>query len=857
MPYLPVWFRDGGEDLKEESIVLRTWFNESPDVLYLTPNKEVILSGWMETADEFYGRFTMSEIEAHIYDDTKIWVGTLMGARFTLDRNSDEELIKEYGLEYETKGKKKILKYENDRIRLRADKREPTLPYKLRPEGENKDKIALYLCSFLPFGKEGYDYKTNTMGLDAVLGMDITGELYAKSIITGMWIPLYYSLDIMESVSRFYNYGQSHTIFSDDWNLKIMEISAGNKKRAKDKSDDFYRYAYKKDKTNGIADLGAKKLIKTLCIWRTEDEQNGLMGELLSKKGRMPSDYVANDFDPSSQREYLVYDMPKQPNIAERNTHTLFLEYPWLYNPEKFFRDPEKTELNSLPMCAALTLLGEVSVIYEEYLPRDDGRVVGSRQRELLGGKGDEAVGVPVDIALVKENKSKVRKRYLDDVEKTIDEKKMEEDEDNARWSKLESTFSERVAKKKSEEASLKTRKPDLWREWNDEIFTSYGQPKEKREYWFDKKDFTWEKFEEIEGIKDFYDIISWMPDSDKKAKYDAPKLNKIDLYAVLYYYGAPRALAEWNAINRKVGPYIPAANDEEQYGWRGGTGESNKKINEARARANAAHSAYQKRYRERKDAIDEAMKPLGDATKKALKYYTDIQNIKDSERSERYKMEQEEKLRREFLQKEKEKKERDRAAKETESMGAEDVVIDKGGMKYEDFLAGFYDKRGRYRPQGLTKRGRPAKPPKEKENIKLTVKEVKPKAAPKAKATATATATKTPKSTKVQEKTEGAPSMADVRKVSDPDEVKRIANKLLGDKYSGDVPIEISTRKHQKYMLAIPGTRKKVHFGDIEREDFTKHKDEKRKDAFQKRNAKWKDAAWDTPAWLSYHLLW
>jgi hypothetical protein len=727
---------------------------------------------------------------------------------------------------------------------LRADKRELTLPYKLRPEGENKDKIALYLCSFLPFGNKGYDYKTNTMGLDAVLGMDITGDLYAKSIITGMWIPLYYSLDIMESVSRFYNYGQSHTIFSDDWNLKIMEINAGNKKRAKDKSDNFYRYSYKKDKLNGIADRLGQKLIKTLCIWRTEDEQNGLMGELLSKKGRMPDDYVANDFDPSSQREYLVYDTPKQYNIAERNTHTLFLEYPWLYNPEKFFRDPEKTELNSLPMCAALTLLGEVSVIYEENLPQDDGRVIGRRQKELLGGKGDEAMGVPVDVALVKEKKGVVRKRYLDDVKETIYEKKIEEDEDNARWSKLESTFSERIAKKKSEEASLKSRKPNLWREWNDEKRTPY---------WFDKKDFTWEKLEAIESSGDFYDIISWMPTSDSR-KYDAPKLNEIDLYAVLYYYGAPKALAEWNAINRKVGPFIPAANDEERLGWRGGSGTSVKKINEARARANAAHSAYIKRYRERENAINEAMKPLGDATKKPLKYYTDIQNIKDSERSERYKMEEEEKLRREFLQKEREKKERDRAAKETESMGAEDVVIDKGGMKYEDFLTGFYDKRGRYRPQGLNKRGRPAKPPKEKENIKLIVKEIKPKAAPKAKE---ATATKTPKSTKVQEKTESAPSMADVRKVSDPDEVKRIANKLLGDKYSGDVPIEISTRKHQKYMLAIPGTRKKVHFGDIEREDFTKHKDEKRKNAFQKRNAKWKDAAWDTPAWLSYHLLW
>jgi hypothetical protein len=109
MRYLPVNTKDGKEDYTPESLVLRSWFNDSvpPDVLYLTPNKEIILSEWMETADEFYGQFTMSEMEAHIYDDTKIWVGTLIGARFTLDRNSDEELIKEYGLEYETRDKKK------------------------------------------------------------------------------------------------------------------------------------------------------------------------------------------------------------------------------------------------------------------------------------------------------------------------------------------------------------------------------------------------------------------------------------------------------------------------------------------------------------------------------------------------------------------------------------------------------------------------------------------------------------------------------------------------------------------------------------------------------------------------------
>jgi hypothetical protein len=459
-------------------------------------------------------------------------------------------------------------------------------------------------------------------------------------------------------------------------------------------------------------------------------------------------------------------------------------------------------------------------------------------------------VGVPVDTKYIQEQKDRTRKNYFDDVKERTEERIAEEREDNERWSKVEAKIEEKM----KEAETLKSKRPDLWKEWSDPKYYLF------KERWWDKKDFTWEKFEELWNDRRKDGLTDWMRmNQPERRRMGTDILDTADIYAVIYYYGAEKAFAEWNAIYRKVGPYIPPANDEERMGWRGGNSTSVKKINEQRARANAMYSAYRAKDEARDDALKTALKPLIDAMIKPTKYYIDIQKIKDSESSERYKMEQEEKQTRKFIAEEKAKQERDRATKETESMGAEDVVIDKGGMKYEDFLTGFYDKRGRYRPQGLTKRGRPAKPPKEKENIKLTVKEIKPKAkatatAPKEKATATA---KPPKSTKVQEKTDSAPTMADVKKVSDPDEVKRIANKLLGDKYTGDVPIEISTRKHQKYMLAIPGTRKKIHFGDIEREDFTKHKDEKRKDAFQKRNAKWKDAAWDTPAWLSYHLLW
>jgi len=93
---------------------------------------------------------------------------------------------------------------------------------------------------------------------------------------------------------------------------------------------------------------------------------------------------------------------------------------------------------------------------------------------------------------------------------------------------------------------------------------------------------------------------------------------------------------------------------------------------------------------------------------------------------------------------------------------------------------------------------------------------------------------------------------------VSDIELVRKKAQKLLGDEYDGAVvPIGISTRKGKKYMIQVPNGRKKIHFGDLSREDYTKHKDEKRLHAFQRRNAKWKAYPIFTPAWLSYHLLW
>ena len=65
-----------------------------------------------------------------------------------------------------------------------------------------------------------------------------------------------------------------------------------------------------------------------------------------------------------------------------------------------------------------------------------------------------------------------------------------------------------------------------------------------------------------------------------------------------------------------------------------------------------------------------------------------------------------------------------------------------------------------------------------------------------------------------------------------------------------------LSTSKNKKYMV-FDEEGKKVHFGSLLYQDYTKHKDKKRRENFRNRNTKWKDADKYTPAHLSYYLLW
>ena len=91
-----------------------------------------------------------------------------------------------------------------------------------------------------------------------------------------------------------------------------------------------------------------------------------------------------------------------------------------------------------------------------------------------------------------------------------------------------------------------------------------------------------------------------------------------------------------------------------------------------------------------------------------------------------------------------------------------------------------------------------------------------------------------------------------EINKVSNPDKVKKNLEKYYGK----DVEIYLSTRKGKKYMV-VNKEGKKVHFGDVNYADYSKHLDKDRQKSFFNRNHKWKDSKPYTASHLSYYLLW
>jgi len=96
------------------------------------------------------------------------------------------------------------------------------------------------------------------------------------------------------------------------------------------------------------------------------------------------------------------------------------------------------------------------------------------------------------------------------------------------------------------------------------------------------------------------------------------------------------------------------------------------------------------------------------------------------------------------------------------------------------------------------------------------------------------------------------------VRKISNPEEVKKRAMEYLGK----DVEILISSNKNKKYMVYDPINKKMVHFGSFNppMEDFTFHKDLNRRKNYLSRATKikgdWKNNKY-SPNNLSINLLW
>ena len=98
-------------------------------------------------------------------------------------------------------------------------------------------------------------------------------------------------------------------------------------------------------------------------------------------------------------------------------------------------------------------------------------------------------------------------------------------------------------------------------------------------------------------------------------------------------------------------------------------------------------------------------------------------------------------------------------------------------------------------------------------------------------------------------------PKYQQLLKVSNPSTVVANKNKYLGK----DIEIFISDNKDKKYMIITPDN-KRVHFGNIYYEDYSKHLDDTRRKNYLKRasNIKgdWKSNKYSANN-LAMHILW
>jgi len=95
------------------------------------------------------------------------------------------------------------------------------------------------------------------------------------------------------------------------------------------------------------------------------------------------------------------------------------------------------------------------------------------------------------------------------------------------------------------------------------------------------------------------------------------------------------------------------------------------------------------------------------------------------------------------------------------------------------------------------------------------------------------------------------------LKKVSNPKEVIKNAQQYFNDP---DIKVYLSKRKDKKYAIYDKIIKKLVHFGNVNYEDYTKHKNEERRQNYLNRASHikgvWKENIY-SPNNLSLHLLW
>lgn len=95
------------------------------------------------------------------------------------------------------------------------------------------------------------------------------------------------------------------------------------------------------------------------------------------------------------------------------------------------------------------------------------------------------------------------------------------------------------------------------------------------------------------------------------------------------------------------------------------------------------------------------------------------------------------------------------------------------------------------------------------------------------------------------------------LKKVSNPKEVIKNAQHYFNDP---DIKVYLSKRKDKKYAIYDPNIKKLVHFGNVNYEDYTKHKNDERRLNYLNRashiKGNWKENQY-SPNSMSIALTW